>query len=35
MSRRIDLESVPFRPSGAPEIEAARAEWEARRTSRA
>jgi len=27
MSRRLDLEDVPFRAAGAPEIEAARARW--------
>jgi NAD(P)-dependent dehydrogenase (short-subunit alcohol dehydrogenase family) len=27
MSRRLDLDGVPFRSAGSPEIEAARAEW--------
>jgi short-subunit dehydrogenase len=31
MSRRIDLDVVPVRAAGAPEIEAARAAWEQRR----
>jgi short-subunit dehydrogenase len=34
MSRRIDLDVVPVRAAGAPEIEAARAEWEDRRAAR-